>query len=366
MAQTTSKFQIIQKVSETDTMVLHPETDSSIVKYDGTTSGIDATNVQAAIDKVSAAVDDITGGGVVTGIKGNSETTYRKGQVNITAANVGAESAGAVATHNSNTSAHTDIRNLITAAQNKANSAYSLAEGRARAVAFDTLDAAKTALKAAANTAYKVGDHVLIKATNTPDYWVSAILTTNTGDYGYYELTALETPKIDLSGYQTKSDTTLNTTAKTVVGGINEVKATADSASSKATTNASNIEKIISGATSVAVATNAGNATVATLASSANKWATARSIGVTVNSGTKSDGTTAITGTGSQSIDGQANKTISVTLGDSGVAAGIYSAVKVNTKGVVTAGGQIMEIGTSGQTTPSEGLAVGGIFFKVI
>lgn len=363
MAQTTNKFQIIQKVSETDTMVLHPETDASIVKYDGTTSGLSATDAKAAIDELASQIDDITGGGVVTGIKGNAESAYRKGQVNLTAANIGAETAGTVATHNSNTSAHTDIRNLITAAQNKANQAYTLAEGRARAVAFDTLDSVKTNLKAASNSAYKVGDHILIKATNTPDYWISAILTSNTGDYGYYELTALETPKVDLSGYQTKTDSSLTTTAKTVVGAIGEVKTTADSASSKATTNATSITNIINGTTVVAKATSA---TTATTATSAGKWSSARLIGVSINSGYKSDGKTTITQTHGQTIDGSSDKTISVTLGDSGVAAGVYSAIQVNSKGIATAGGQIIEIGSASQTSPSADLATGGIFFKMI
>ena len=46
------------------------------------------------------------------------------------------------------------------------------------------------------------------------------------------------------------------------------------------------------------------------------------------------------------------------------VAAGIYSAVSVNAKGVVTAGGQIVEFGTVVNADPSEALAVGGLFFR--
>ena len=101
-------------------------------------------------------------------------------------------------------------------------------------------------------------------------------------------------------------------------------------------------------------------------ATSAGKWSTGRTIGVTINSGIKKDGSTAISGSGSQSVDGSADKTIAVTLGDSGVAAGTYSAVQVNAKGVAVAGGQMIEIGTSGQTTPSASLATGGLFFKVV
>lgn len=50
----------------------------------------------------------------------------------------------------------------------------------------------------------------------------------------------------------------------------------------------------------------------------------------------------------------------------SGVTAGQYSAVNVNAKGVVTAGGSSIEWGTSGQTSPSDSLMVGGIFFQFI
>lgn len=54
-----------------------------------------------------------------------------------------------------------------------------------------------------------------------------------------------------------------------------------------------------------------------------------------VNSGVKSDGTTAIT----SSLSGS-----TVTLGDSGVTAGVYSAVQVNSKGIVSAGAQLIKV----------------------
>ena len=70
MAQTTNKFQIIQKVSAEDTILIHPETEAEVVKYSGTAAGISAENVQGAIDEVYEQVKGITGGGIVTGIKG--------------------------------------------------------------------------------------------------------------------------------------------------------------------------------------------------------------------------------------------------------------------------------------------------------
>ena len=40
MAQTTNKFQIIQKVSAEDTVLIHPETEAEVVKYSGTAAGL--------------------------------------------------------------------------------------------------------------------------------------------------------------------------------------------------------------------------------------------------------------------------------------------------------------------------------------
>ena len=59
-------------------------------------------------------------------------------------------------------------------------------------------------------------------------------------------------------------------------------------------------------------------------------------------------------------------KKIATELKDSGVTAGTYSAVLVNSKGLVTNGKQFIEIGIAGQELPSENLVVGGLFFKDI
>ena len=68
---------------------------------------------------------------------------------------------------------------------------------------------------------------------------------------------------------------------------------------------------------------------------------------------------------GSIDFDGSADKSMTLTLANSGVTAGTYSAVAVDAKGRVTAGNQIIEWGTKGQTEPSANLAVGGLFFML-
>ena len=59
------------------------------------------------------------------------------------------------------------------------------------------------------------------------------------------------------------------------------------------------------------------------------------------------------------------NGDLSAYLRATGVTAGSYSAVTVDTKGRVTAGGKSIEWGTSGQTAPSNDLMVGGLFFQL-
>ena len=361
MAQTTKKFQMIQKVDADNTLLIHPETEAEVVTYAPGSTGLTSTNVGAAIGELQQEIKDITGGGVVTGVKGSEESAYRVGNVSLSAANVGAESAGAVSTHNSDGTAHSDIRTSVTTAQTKADQAYALAQGMSKASSFATLAAAKTALTAAEKTDYKVGDHIYIVATGTPDYWVSAVNDTKSGDFGYFTLSELEGAKVDLTDYQKKQLTTAitvdGTSQTTVEGALGAINTLAAGVKTTATGNATEITNIKNGTTKVGAAT---------AADSAAKWTTARDLGVSVNSGKKTDGSTDITGSGSESVDGSANKTISVTLGDSGVTAGSYSAVNVNAKGIVTQGGQVIEVGASGQTTPSATLATGGIFFKAI
>ena len=75
-----------QKV-EGGSVILHPETEAGKVTYSGNVGGTAVTNVKDALDSI------ITAGVGVTGVKGDAESTYRTGQVNLTPANIGAEAA---------------------------------------------------------------------------------------------------------------------------------------------------------------------------------------------------------------------------------------------------------------------------------
>ena len=165
--------------------------------------------------------------------------------------------------------------------------------------------------------------------------------STDLGQFGYYNISELETRTPNLEPYQTKQLTTALSINNSTYNYVEEVL----------TAIKNYVDGIVNGTTAVANATNATNATKA---NKADQLVTARTISLSGDA------------TGSISFDGSSNKTLSVTLANSGVTAGTYSVVTVDAKGRATSGGQIIEVGAANQTTPSSSLAVGGIFFKVI
>ena len=205
----------------------------------------------------------------------------------------------------------------------------------------------------------------------------------------------LETQKVDLTSYQTKTDNSLATTDKTIVGAINELdgdvsslttrisdveskntsqdtaignaQTTADQAKSAAATNAGAIEDIVDGTTTVKKAESATSATTATKLSASKSFSlTGNVTGTTTSdlSGGVSIATTIADGAVATAkiADGAVT---TAKLSTTGIAAGTYTALTVDNKGRATAGGTSIEFGTSGQTTPSANLMVNGLFFEL-
>jgi len=129
------------------------------------------------------------------------------------------------------TDVETALQPTITAIQNTANTAESIARGANQSLSFSNYQAMITAFNSLANNVYNVGQNVMIITLNVPDLWISSIESTSqtytyttdeafttalaTNGYvqvGYYRLSALETQKVDLTNYYTKSqtDTLLN------------------------------------------------------------------------------------------------------------------------------------------------------------
>lgn len=402
MAITIAKFQEIQKVAAEEYLLLHPETDADVVLL--AVEQIEAANVQDALIELSNRIKDITDGGVVTGVKGSAESSYRKGDVNITPANIGLGNVNN--TSDSNKPVSTAQQAALDLKENKANLkalAYkdSLSKtdvglgnvtndaqvkrsemGTASGVA--TLDTngkvpssqlpsyVDDVLEYDSLSAFpatgETGKIYIAKDTNKTYRWsgtayteISASLALgetsstayagNKGKQNADDIAALKTRTANIEAKNTSQDTAISAAKTQADKGVADAAAaqkTANDAKAAAQTNATAIADIVDGTTKVAKATAADSATIA------GKLSNARTIAL------KGDAT------GSAAFDGSANKDISVTLANSGVTAGTYSVTTVDSKGRVVAGAQVVEVGATGQEAPSSSLAIGGIFFKRI
>lgn len=394
----TEKRKIHRVIDTAGTLVqVLPETSAEQVTVADTAGNFTSTNVEGAL----AEIAEIAKSGGVTGVKGDAETAYRKGNVNITKANIGLGNVDNTADANKSVKYATDAGKATNdSAGNKITDTYAtkneLSEGlagRATTKTYENYQAFVAAMGLLPKSELKVGDNIYIKKLDVPDMWVTAVNATSTSytytndqaiinaldttsglTVGYFSFSKLETEKVDLSTYQTKTDTTLETTSKTIVGAINEVKGTADSALTKANANATEISNLKDGTTPVKKAETADNATNANYATSAFKVSSALKIKVVdmVSGGVRTlsyDGSSEreydLDITDFQTTAGTANSPTPISLRPTGVTAGQYSAVNVDAKGRVTAGGKSIEWGASGQTTPSANLMVGGLFMEL-
>ena len=274
-----------------------------------TIEGLDAKNVQEALVKIK----DIADNGGVTGVKGSAETSYRKGNVEISPANIG---LGNVTNHAQVKRTEMGVANGVATlgADGKVPS------GQLPSYVDDVLEyESKASFPAKGET----GKIYVAKDTNLTYRWSGT---------AYVEISA------SLALGETSSTAYAGDKGKALATRLTAVE-------EKATTNASNVSSVGTRVTNIENGTKA--------AGKATKLATARKISVTGDA------------TGSAEFDGSADKTINLTLANSGVAAGTYSAVAVDAKGRVTAGSQIVEWGAKGQTEPSANLAVGGLFFML-
>lgn len=79
--------------------------------------------------------------------------------------------------------------------------ALNIAKGRTRTKVFDTYESMLNYLNNASLSEFNIGDNLLIKDLNVPDFWISGKVDNNLGLYGYYEISPLDSGKIDLTEY---------------------------------------------------------------------------------------------------------------------------------------------------------------------
>ena len=315
----------LEKVSESE---FQEKFFTTLVEQIHAEGGVAGQRAGASLVDILNAVNGSALGGVqsVQVGTGSKET----GDVQVTLAKL-----GTAAITQSQVDAIATANSAAQAAQRRADDAYSLAQGRSRGTSYDDVAAMTATLKGAAQGQFQIGDTLYIKATNVPDYWISGTNDNNSGTYGYYSITPLETAKVDLSSYATVDALNgVKSTADSAKSTADSAKTTADSA--KSTADSANVEigKLKDGTTP------AGKAT---------KLATSRTISIAGDA------------TGSATFDGSVDASITVALKGSGVAKGTYSAVAVNEKGLVTAGQQSIVFATSTDDPALENLVVGGI-----
>lgn len=304
----TKKYRIQQLQSDESLLVLHPETDASVVKVDNSKTGTTAKDVESAIKELKDSIQETANeikDGVVTGIKGSNEIEYRKGQVIISKENIGLSNVNNVAITKS------EVEQITTNKDNIINILIQIDNIKkvlsSDDVDFDTLQELVNALK---NNVSSIND-IFTELANKIDKDV-------------YDLFVLNQSNKDKS-----QDELINSKQDQLESGLN-IK----------TYNGQSI-------------LGSGNIEPPSNVESSNKLSNARNISLSNDM------------TGSASFDGSKDITITTTLKDVGEA-GTYSVVQTDTKGRVIAGGQLIEVGATGVTTPSETLVNGGIFFQEI
>ena len=404
-----------------------------------------ATDVEGALSEIATSISDLESGLASAGkvddvqdVNGASIVTNKIAKLSKAAVGLGNVDNTADAEKNvkhateAGKATNDSAGNKITDTYATKNELSEGLAGRATTKTYADYQAFVAAIGALQKSGLKVGDNVYIKTLDVPDMWVTAVNETSTAytytndqaiinaldttsglTVGYFSFSKLETEKVNLSDYQTKNDSTLETTSKTVVGAINEVKGTADGASSKANANATEISTIKTtyqtktdntlGTTSKTVvgAINEVKGTADSALSKANANATEISnlkdgttkvkkaehadradqlghlLEVTISSSSGPspayvvfDGSKARTvlfdkDMFSSSYITQADEDVGILikLTDTGVAAGEYTAIKVDGKGRVTAGGKAFAFIEAGAAIP-EDVMIGGIVFE--
>lgn len=363
---------------------------------------IDATDVQAAIEEIAELAS--TGG--VTGVKGSAETNYRKGDVEITKANIGlgnvdntsdlakpistAQQAAldakvdktttvnghALSGNVTVTKSDVGLGNVTNDAQVK-RSEMGVASGVATLDATGKVPASQLpsyvddvleyTSRAGFPATGQSGIIYVDLATNKTYRWggtdyveISASLalgetssTAYAGDKGKANADAIAALQTRVGNVESKNSTQ-DTAIQTAQGAAEAAQTTATQAKTAASTNAGAIEDIVDGTTTVAKATAATTAT---------KLSASKTFALTGN----------VEGSASSDLSG--NVSIATTIADgsvttaklstTGITAGTYTALTVDNKGRATAGGTSIEFGTSGQTEPSANLMVNGLFFEL-
>ena len=352
---------------------IYPKTSADNV--DISVDGVQATNVQAAIGEINDNVKAITGGGVVTGVKGSAETTYRLGQVNITAANIGLGNVNNTSDENKPISIpqreefdaiNERFDDYIPLVQRGANGGVATLDSSGKVPTSQLPsyvdDVSEYSSRNSFPTTGESGKIYVASDTNLTYRWSGT---------AYVEISpSLALGTTSSTAYAGDKGAQLETEIAYIKNGPTTVKKAETAESANRVANSLNIaifeggsprNEEYNGSAEISIgdeahpiananyADTAGSAGSAGTAGSATKLVTARAISLSGDA------------SGSANFDGTAPANIQVTLANTGVTAGTYSVLTVDAKGRATAGGQIIAYGNQGANPPAD-LAVGGLW----
>lgn len=434
-----SKEQMLRVVNDDHAIQTLPETSADQVMLEDTGNKFTSTNVEGALSEVAKDIADLKTGLASAGkvddvqdVNGASIVTNKIAKLSKAAVGLGnvENTADADKSVKHATSADSATKATKDGGGNIISDTYATKQalqdsiaGKAKSFSYDNYQKFVEAVNAFSDTQMAVNDNVLIVTLGVPDMWVKsknatkvtytyatdeaiiASLNTTAGlTVGYYTFAQLETTKVDLSTYQTKTDNTLETTSKDVVGAINEVKTKAD-ANEYILGNIINGNRVVPNAEHANAADNATNVTTningkaitsifetdgvtaknATHAGSADEATSARSADVVANrlkvSGQDSLGrateieydgaaakevafnSTDFTGTGATNKYTVELATVYMNEAHIETIAGTYTAVSVNSKGVVQNGGRSIAFIEAGENIPAD-VMIGGLVFR--
>ena len=120
-----------------------------------------------------------------------------------------------------NTAGIKDLGEKVDKVDAKADEAIKIASGKSTVHIYDTAaEMYADLLSDVSKTKFKLGDDLLTRSEEDPDYWISDENTEWSSDTGWWVITPVQN---SLEAYQKKEDNNLITTDKTVVGAINEL-----------------------------------------------------------------------------------------------------------------------------------------------
>lgn len=396
------KYKITQLQQDDSLLELHPLTDADIVnvetgtgKYQGT-----ATNVQDALEEIYEMAE--TGG--VTGVKGDAETDYRTGNVNLTPANIGAEAAFS----DGSATIATESNGVVTIKAGVAQTAGSIGnstdadivlgaaakKGVATAISASSTDNDLATAKAVHDAIDAMPEPMIFKGSLGEGGTITTLPAASTANEGY-------TYKVITAGTYAGQAAKVGDTF--ISDGTNWVLIpSGDEPSGTVTSVGVDTESGSHLSTSGTPVTSSGTITISVDSgysipsdSDQDAWDAKYDLPQTGMPKTDlaqgvqdsldlADSAYQLPATGMPKADLAQGVQDSLDLADSayqkpntgipssdlansGVTAGTYGAVSVNAKGIVTAGNNSYEIGDkTGTNTPSALLAVGGIFFQEI